>query len=695
MPDDNGLSPDMAANLTAFGGGMLSAAGDRTPGGFLRYPGLTALGPGLQGMQQYGLQSMLARSQAAERQAQAGLLGEQTGVTALQRQMQQFQLDLMQHPEKMGAYARAIEGSVGGVGGPTVNPGTPLPSSGAPPPGAPTLGVQPAALENAIAPVEGDNPNAINAGGYLGRDQVGAAALASAGVYTPAQGENLVANQWRGTFHVPGMGDMGLAQVRGNPQAQSALFGAHAANLTKLIQEKGLLNYNGQTITAQTGNVPINPITLMAGAHFAGPDGLERFLRSGGRNDPTDANKMRLSAYMMRAWNNYQDQQSEQQTGQPIQFTSDGTQGQQPAAQSQLQPQAQAQPRIGAAQPQSAGDLWQLAQQRYAMGKAFGLIPGWKDRADQYQKEGDQYMEAYRTQIAPQVGRPGGVRWNNLIGKKEYVPSLIQGVTPHGQTTPMYSTPEGITAPGGASVVNTGGPGGNSVVTKLSPAEEKDIGERMDTHLEFRKKNLQSLNSGLLQLDLSEEAAKNLNNAAWSSTGEYGRFKLGVVKALNGLIQSAGGEPIAPDKVGSFEELQKLTTTQGMQFVNSLFGGQREAASIIQSAIGAVPNVENSPQGFFMVLNAIKENMRYQKDRYYFEEAWSRAHQSDLRGSDTAFEEFRSPAMYAKRAVSQTNPIEIKDPKEADQYLAGTKLFYIGSDSKPHYKTAKGPEDIH
>ena len=665
------FTPDMSANLMNFGAGTLAAAGDRTSQGFLRYPGLTALGAGVQNAAQMGQQRTLNNAQAAERQAQAAYLGEQTGVTALQRQMQQFQLNLMQHPEQMGAYARAIEGSVSGT------PSAPMPSM----PGS----VQPGALEGAIAPLEGNNPNAINAGGYLGRDQVGAAALASAGVYTPGQGENLASNQWRGTFHVPGMGDMGLAQVRGNPQAQSALFSAHAANLAKMIQDKGLLDYSGQTITAQTGKVPINPITLLAGAHFAGPDGLERFVRSGGRVDPTDSNKTRLSGYMMQAWNNYQDQQSEQQTGQPIQFTPDGTQGQQ---------QQQQPPRVGAAQPQNASDLWQLAQQRYAMGKAFGLIPGWKDRADQYQKEGDQYMDAYRSQIAPQVGRPGGMFKNRLTGQNEYIPSMIQGVTPHGQNTPLYSTPEGITAPGGASIAATNGPGGTGVVTKMSPAEDKDLAERMDTHLEFRKKNLQSLNSGLLQLDLSEDAAKNLNNAAWSSTGEYGRFKLGVVKALNGLIQSGGGEPIAPDKVGAFEELQKLTTTQGMQFVNSLFGGQREAASIIQSAIGAVPNVENTPQGFFMVLNAIKENMRYQKDKYYFEEAWSKAHQGDLRGSDSAFEIARSPTMYAQRAVSQTNPIQLQQRADADKYLPGTKLFFTGPDGQPKYVTAKGQEDI-
>lgn len=115
-----GSDPAMWNNLMNFGAGTLTAAGDRTAGGFLRYPGMTALGAGVQNMQQMNLQRMNVQSEAELRQAEAMQARANAGFLT-------GQLSGMQGlPQSLDRIFSGLQG--GGT------PTAPMPSSGAPSP---------------------------------------------------------------------------------------------------------------------------------------------------------------------------------------------------------------------------------------------------------------------------------------------------------------------------------------------------------------------------------------------------------------------------------------------------------------------------------------------------------------------------------------------------------------------------------
>jgi hypothetical protein len=114
-----------------------------------------------------------------------------------------------------------------------------------------------------------------------------------------------------------------------------------------------------------------------------------------------------------------------------------------------------------------------------------------------------------------------------------------------------------------------------------------------------------------------------------------------------------------------------------MQLVNSMFGGSREAASIIQGATSAVPNSENTPLGGKLVLNAIVEGSKNVMDKRIFETNWATQHGGNLIGAEEAFNQQYPPAAYARRAISSVQPYKLRgdDPNELKRYLPGTQVI--------------------
>jgi hypothetical protein len=120
-----------------------------------------------------------------------------------------------------------------------------------------------------------NNPAAENQG-HVGLYGFGTERLADLGMYKPAQGENLKANQWAGTLDIPGFPNVKTkADFEANPDAQKAAFGPHVANIdTAIAQTPGAdqMDQNG----------------LRAVAHLGGNDGMRKFVATGGLYDPGD-----------------------------------------------------------------------------------------------------------------------------------------------------------------------------------------------------------------------------------------------------------------------------------------------------------------------------------------------------------------------------------------------------------------------
>lgn len=138
-----------------------------------------------------------------------------------------------------------------------------------------------------LASAEGA-PGSVNKQGFSGQFQFGADRLASTGLYTPASGENLKANEWKGTFNIPGFpGVKTQADFLANPAAQNAALGVDIANT-----DKAIANTPGAGAYDQNG--------LRAVAHLGGVEGMQRFVQSNGSYNPADANGTHLSDYYAR-----------------------------------------------------------------------------------------------------------------------------------------------------------------------------------------------------------------------------------------------------------------------------------------------------------------------------------------------------------------------------------------------------------
>lgn len=131
--------------------------------------------------------------------------------------------------------------------------------------------------------------------GYVGLYQFGAPRLNELGLYEGNTGPGW--NSWQGTFKIPGFPEVKtLADFRANPAAQEKAADIHFANVDKFIKDKGLEKYIGETV----GGVKITRDGMYAMAHLGGQNGMKQYLESGGKYNPEDSNKTKLSDYAKR-----------------------------------------------------------------------------------------------------------------------------------------------------------------------------------------------------------------------------------------------------------------------------------------------------------------------------------------------------------------------------------------------------------
>src|SRR5262245_38157333 len=78
-------------------------------------------------------------------------------------------------------------------------------------------------------------------------------------------------------------------------------------------------------------------------------------------------------------------------------------------------------------------------------------------------------------------------------------------------------------------------------------------------------------------------------------------------------------------------------TTLGFKNVNQFFGAAREAATVIQSSMAAVPGINNTFLGGQLVNRMIEVMAQRTLDEQVFKERWFNANRGDLRGADMAF----------------------------------------------------------
>jgi hypothetical protein len=218
------------------------------------------------------------------------------------------------------------------------------------------------------------------------------------------------------------------------------------------------------------------------------------------------------------------------------------------------------------------------------------------------------------------LGVPGGNEnpAGNPPGAQPSVPAPVNGATPpQGQSA---FTPRLVRNPDG------------SVASSVTPSTEA-IQKVVAKDYETKHEAYNAAQTVKEQLASMEAAARDLNASNWSAMGTGGDARLKLAKAANTVwsVLGAKGEslPFDPEKIASW------------------------AMQVVQGAIRANPNMENSELGFRMVLNAIRENAQRDSDSYAFATKFAQTHGGDLVGADIEFNKINPPELYARRAIAQ------------------------------------------
>jgi len=230
------------------------------------------------------------------------------------------------------------------------------------------------------------------------------------------------------------------------------------------------------------------------------------------------------------------------------------------------------------------------------------------------------------------------------------------------------------------------GPDG-SISSSVTPATTALQGQAIDQYKKAGE--VAATAQGLsMRLDMMDHSADVLNSAGWSATGSGANAKLGAAKSVNSLLQSVGlPAAIDPNKVANWEDLNKETTRAGFDLARTL--GSREAATIVQSSVSAVPGAENTPMGFKLVSSGIRQAIQREKDYYNFATDYAKTHRGNTFGADVEFNKQFPPDLYSKTAVANSIPpaaisMMKGDPKLAskfdEKYGQGMSAFVLHHD---------------
>lgn len=238
---------------------------------------------------------------------------------------------------------------------------------------------------------------------------------------------------------------------------------------------------------------------------------------------------------------------------------------------------------------------------------------------------------------------------------------VSQSPLPQGSPTP--------TAPSGSPDTLP-----NGYVTGLSPGTHEAIEGAAKNYNDEGKKTYQSAVDLKGSIEFIRRDLDKLGETGWTATGSGADLRMELLKKVNSALNVAGMPGVDPDKVGAWEDFTKEAKLGGMKGLSAIFGGSREAASIVQTSMSAFPHPENSYQGAKLLVNAFDEAANREIDKRNFETNWMQDHGGNLVGANEAFNTQYSAPMYTRRAISQVEPYEVKSPEEMRRYMPGTYI---------------------
>lgn len=700
QPGMLGVSPSTWQNIAALGSGMLQGANARTADGHLASPGFAgAFGAGVGSYLNSTNQQAQMRSQAAHQQAETQGLNLQNqlnqGMLPLQLQQARFG-QMMMDPQFAAEYTRRMQGAFSDQGGASSGGG-----------GAPAGG----GYAGAVNGLEGGpqkNPNSSASGyGQLIDQNKLAFAKANPQYFGGAQTAQDVsarfndpvvgtaATNWMAQQNAPVLSQAGVP-ITGPNLAMAHRLGPQA--VPAVIQAPGDAPL-GTTLVSALG--PQKAAQYVAANPSMANQTVGQF-RSGFANVPAYGPAQGQGGNIMNSFDHTQSDQLFQRADM-VSRMPPAVRGMfgDPAA---IRQHAQDVFKAESAGPvesatKQAGVMPDLATKGFVPTPQGGLSPipgGPQDPTQIYrakQAEGAASPSSIRgpggANIQPSP-TPGGKPTitqspieREILGPDGRKWMITQNALESDQQNYMRPTDVPDWAPKGTLT---------AVPAHMSPGEE--AGQKEGAEDAFGEKSRAQYASSLGTIRAMEDMEHQFDTLnsqpGWYNTGAGANWKLEIAKAANSLAASSGAPPVFDaQKIASGEDLTKQTKLAGMQALSSMFGGSKEAASIVTSTQGAVPNIENTPQGGKLVLNGIREGARWQADQHAFMTNWFHDHTGNMVGADVAFNEARPSQMYARRAISQVQPYPIADKSELKRYLPGTVVTMRGVN-----KVIPGPSDV-
>lgn len=243
--------------------------------------------------------------------------------------------------------------------------------------------------------------------------------------------------------------------------------------------------------------------------------------------------------------------------------------------------------------------------------------------------------------------------------------------------SPMGTAPPSGPASPGPSGASAGGANSEtSFLTGAPPGQEAIIKGAAENYTTEGRKAYESAADLKGSIAYIKRDLDTLGPQGFVSMGSGADLRGAFARALNTAIQAGGGQPeFDPNKVGAWEDFEKESTLGGMKGLATIFGGSREAATIVKTSMGAFPHPTNSYDGARLLVNAFDEAANREIDQRNFETNWIATHGGNLTGALEQFNTQYPAASYSKRAISTVQPVRAKSPDDLKGLLPGTQFI--------------------
>lgn len=265
---------------------------------------------------------------------------------------------------------------------------------------------------------------------------------------------------------------------------------------------------------------------------------------------------------------------------------------------------------------------------------------------------GDAATTGFQTLPAPIQSAVAGILGGNGMPQASGFPSAGGGGSAPTISPPPIA-PRGIAGSNGYPQQSIFGPQGT--LQGPTTLEGKTMQSKVLPEIyEKARTQYEAANGMAAQLNMIDRAIDQLNQTGWSATGAGANTKMALFKGINSLEQMFNLSPsFDPSKIATWEDFNKESTRMGFELAKTL--GSREAMMIVQQAVGAVPNAENSYLGARLVSSSLRQAAQRQSDFYEFLNERVAGGKTML-GADVAFNKVHPPGEYTDRAIMNAVP---------------------------------------